>query len=213
MPSSARPRARSSPPARRDSGTEVTTRGRVAREGQRAGQSWGHGPTGWSGSWSSMSSRPRRWWRRRAGHGRACSSLSVVVPDRGALVVAQQPAPALLDPDRGALDGAGGAGGHVAQQHHAGGDLIGDELGGLDAVQRGQVRQDLLPVQPPSARADLGAGGVQQFGGTGGIAAQRSEEHTSELQSRGHLVCRLLLEKKKYQRTSRKRNTTVKERT
>src|SRR5690625_5397256 len=32
-------------------------------------------------------------------------------------------------------------------------------------------------------------------GSTGGTA--RSEEHTSELQSRGHLVCRLLLEKKK----------------
>src|SRR5437870_7484005 len=29
------------------------------------------------------------------------------------------------------------------------------------------------------------------------VAALRSEEHTSELQSRGHLVCRLLLEKKK----------------
>src|SRR5439155_27311521 len=29
------------------------------------------------------------------------------------------------------------------------------------------------------------------------FAASRSEEHTSELQSRGHLVCRLLLEKKK----------------
>src|SRR5437660_3778465 len=29
------------------------------------------------------------------------------------------------------------------------------------------------------------------------IAFERSEEHTSELQSRGHLVCRLLLEKKK----------------
>src|SRR5437660_3531725 len=28
-------------------------------------------------------------------------------------------------------------------------------------------------------------------------AGVRSEEHTSELQSRGHLVCRLLLEKKK----------------
>src|SRR5437870_6865187 len=28
----------------------------------------------------------------------------------------------------------------------------------------------------------------------------RSEEHTSELQSRGHLVCRLLLEKKNLQR-------------
>src|SRR2546429_5636451 len=31
----------------------------------------------------------------------------------------------------------------------------------------------------------------------GGISADRSEEHTSELQSRLHLVCRLLLEKKK----------------
>src|SRR5437660_2933412 len=30
-----------------------------------------------------------------------------------------------------------------------------------------------------------------------GLFPDRSEEHTSELQSRGHLVCRLLLEKKK----------------
>src|SRR5690625_6394874 len=29
------------------------------------------------------------------------------------------------------------------------------------------------------------------------VQQRRSEEHTSELQSRGHLVCRLLLEKKK----------------
>src|SRR5690625_5990812 len=29
------------------------------------------------------------------------------------------------------------------------------------------------------------------------LLRERSEEHTSELQSRGHLVCRLLLEKKK----------------
>src|SRR5207253_4529946 len=29
------------------------------------------------------------------------------------------------------------------------------------------------------------------------VSIPRSEEHTSELQSRGHLVCRLLLEKKK----------------
>src|SRR5439155_2066920 len=35
-----------------------------------------------------------------------------------------------------------------------------------------------------------GAAGLKRFG-------PRSEEHTSELQSRGHLVCRLLLEKKK----------------
>src|SRR5690625_6913471 len=33
------------------------------------------------------------------------------------------------------------------------------------------------------------------FGGA--LWRLRSEEHTSELQSRGHLVCRLLLEKKK----------------
>src|SRR5207253_8976729 len=34
----------------------------------------------------------------------------------------------------------------------------------------------------------------------------RSEEHTSELQSRGHLVCRLLLEKKKKTTIESKRN-------
>src|SRR3712207_7360871 len=32
--------------------------------------------------------------------------------------------------------------------------------------------------------------------------ARRSEEHTSELQSRQYLVCRLLLEKKKYSRAT-----------
>src|SRR2546422_4828215 len=34
------------------------------------------------------------------------------------------------------------------------------------------------------------------------VAVGRSEEHTSELQSRLHLVCRLLLEKKKNRYTS-----------
>src|SRR5439155_22372465 len=32
------------------------------------------------------------------------------------------------------------------------------------------------------------------------VGVDRSEEHTSELQSRGHLVCRLLLEKKKHRK-------------
>src|SRR5574344_2627466 len=36
---------------------------------------------------------------------------------------------------------------------------------------------------------------------------QRSEEHTSELQSPDHLVCRLLLEKKKYMRVRSKNFT------
>src|SRR5205809_5770372 len=39
----------------------------------------------------------------------------------------------------------------------------------------------------------LAAGGLRRY--------SRSEEHTSELQSRLHLVCRLLLEKKKKNRT------------
>src|SRR5439155_18985797 len=40
---------------------------------------------------------------------------------------------------------------------------------------------------------------VTLFSGHSGVgkSSLRSEEHTSELQSRGHLVCRLLLEKKK----------------
>src|SRR3712207_7544723 len=36
-----------------------------------------------------------------------------------------------------------------------------------------------------------------QHGLTSGVKVHRSEEHTSELQSRQYLVCRLLLEKKK----------------
>src|SRR3712207_7437564 len=42
-------------------------------------------------------------------------------------------------------------------------------------------------------------GARQQFGHLAlGEEERRSEEHTSELQSRQYLVCRLLLEKKKY---------------
>src|SRR5687768_18197926 len=37
----------------------------------------------------------------------------------------------------------------------------------------------------------------------------RSEEHTSELQSRLHLVCRLLLEKKKKKKTKKKNKRTI----
>src|SRR5439155_23212323 len=38
----------------------------------------------------------------------------------------------------------------------------------------------------------------------------RSEEHTSELQSRGHLVCRLLLEKKKKKQNNQQLIQTIK---
>src|SRR5207244_11168609 len=53
----------------------------------------------------------------------------------------------------------------------------------------------------PGQEAELGGGGGGGSGGTGGapsnrVIITRSEEHTSELQSPDHLVCRLLLEKK-----------------
>src|SRR3989442_11422440 len=47
-----------------------------------------------------------------------------------------------------------------------------------------------------NARVALSVGAKKTFTPCG---ATRSEEHTSELQSRPHLVCRLLLEKKKRQ--------------
>src|SRR5437870_10464996 len=49
------------------------------------------------------------------------------------------------------------------------------------------------PLRPAPAAGALAC--RRQTCGT--RAGPRSEEHTSELQSRGHLVCRLLLEKKK----------------
>src|SRR2546429_2972906 len=47
---------------------------------------------------------------------------------------------------------------------------------------------------------------VRLLGGADGV---RSEEHTSELQSRLHLVCRLLLEKKKTLCSARTRQSTT----
>src|SRR2546430_10287369 len=43
----------------------------------------------------------------------------------------------------------------------------------------------------------------------GTSAAERSEEHTSELQSQSNLVCRLLLEKKKRRRCRARRVSSV----
>src|SRR3989442_11960436 len=57
-----------------------------------------------------------------------------------------------------------------------------------------------LECQRRKALYQRGAFDARAFGGLGnhrGITLRlRSEEHTSELQSRPHLVCRLLLEKK-----------------
>src|SRR5437870_12472688 len=53
--------------------------------------------------------------------------------------------------------------------------------------------QPQLGLFDPRRRRRVTLGLAQQ----GAAQGARSEEHTSELQSRGHLVCRLLLEKKK----------------
>src|SRR5687768_17829294 len=72
--------------------------------------------------------------------------------------------------------GARGAGGAAAAAAAAG------RAGGSVAAATGAA----------ASRAAAGAAGTPAF--------RRSEEHTSELQSRLHLVCRLLLEKKKKQK-------------
>src|SRR5690606_42117345 len=51
------------------------------------------------------------------------------------------------------------------------------------------------PVPAPPVPGDPQAVAEERAGSLPGLA-QRSEEHTSELQSRENLVCRLLLEKK-----------------
>src|SRR2546422_8173316 len=59
---------------------------------------------------------------------------------------------------------------------------------------------DPFPLRPPAlarGAAVYTEQCVQCHGATGLGDGPRSEEHTSELQSRLHLVCRLLLEKKK----------------
>src|SRR5690625_7123565 len=60
---------------------------------------------------------------------------------------------------------------------------------GRVATPRGEWRRP--PSDSPGRVATLRVSDVVEPG-----EARRSEEHTSELQSRGHLVCRLLLEKK-----------------
>src|SRR5690348_18089174 len=70
-------------------------------------------------------------------------------------------------------------------------DVLGGEVADLLAQHRRGVRVDLARHLEHGAVADR-PDGVQS-------EIARSEEHTSELQSPVHLVCRLLLEKKKNQ--------------
>src|SRR5687768_17179220 len=58
-------------------------------------------------------------------------------------------------------------------------------------------RNTIAPMNPAAATAQASARLTTLLAPRSTTPAHRSEEHTSELQSRLHLVCRLLLEKKK----------------
>src|SRR5215203_7533266 len=58
---------------------------------------------------------------------------------------------------------------------------------------------DALPTS--AGQADIGQGVDHHLLDGCHVRGHRSEEHTSELQSRQYLVCRLLLEKKKKKKT------------
>src|SRR2546422_2466372 len=76
-----------------------------------------------------------------------------------------------------------------SQVGHAGDDQI-------DTVSHLRVNRAVSGDWPGAFNAHLEGQGVG-----------RSEEHTSELQSRLHLVCRLLLEKKKKKNNDKERQT------
>src|SRR5690625_7028735 len=61
----------------------------------------------------------------------------------------------------------------------------------------------------PGLALGRAAGPPRPAGPGHGDRGGRSEEHTSELQSRGHLVCRLLLEKKKKKKKDMIQENTV----
>src|SRR5687768_16286258 len=69
------------------------------------------------------------------------------------------------------------------------GTQITEAFAGLDRIR--EILDMRTELDEDATRAAIGRL-------TGDVAFDRSEEHTSELQSRLHLVCRLLLEKKKY---------------
>src|SRR3712207_7155484 len=79
-----------------------------------------------------------------------------------------------------------------------------DDFGFMSSAVSSEKPQALLVRQIADRMREVKAEGkrILWVGGpavvhTGASPAMRSEEHTSELQSRQYLVCRLLLEKKK----------------
>src|SRR5205814_2548568 len=79
------------------------------------------------------------------------------------------------------------------------GGRTGLDVDGVTSWSRGAFAVDASVTGAGGGVVAIGAGACGAAAGAGAVfcAGGRSEEHTSELQSLRHLVCRLLLEKKK----------------
>src|SRR2546422_2951717 len=90
---------------------------------------------------------------------------------------------------KAAINGFGRIGRMVLRAHYEGGKKHGLQFVAINDLGDARTNAHLLKYDTAHGRFP---GSVRVDGD-----AMRSEEHTSELQSRLHLVCRLLLEKKK----------------
>src|SRR5690606_39748849 len=82
--------------------------------------------------------------------------------------------------------------------------LLAPDVAGAARIGVSDARALLTPAQ--EAQRDLAAQEAREAEERAAMRAEpRSEEHTSELQSRENLVCRLLLEKKKKRNEHRQR--------
>src|SRR5207253_5083012 len=177
-------------PGRRPLGTRPTRNSRRAAGGSRMRHS--------SASASSANPEPRGArpmsrkskqscdvTRREFVHASAAAAAALTLPGAPALVGWGR-----ADTLRIGLVGCGGRGTGAAK----------DCLTSSERVELVAIG-DLFPDRVAECRTNLARMATEDSSG-GGL---RSEEHTSELQSRGHLVCRLLLEKKKKKMKTEKR--------
>src|SRR5207253_3583544 len=184
---------------RRRGGPHHRDRGRVsAQRVRRAGRGRGHRR---AASPPAHLAADRR--RRRGGAGAGASGGHSLRD--GPLLDGRPPGTRSLSV-RGAVLAGGAArryGGQPKGLVELGGRRILDRV--VDAVVGVTGESPLLVANAadgPTWRPDLRTipdvrPGRGSLGGIYTAVVSRSEEHTSELQSRGHLVCRLLLEKKK----------------
>src|SRR5436305_6042896 len=72
------------------------------------------------------------------------------------------------------------------------------------------IAQDVMRTKIEMGSKGHRDGAVCTANSAGHQRRHRSEEHTSELQSRPHLVCRLLLEKKKNKQNTKQKRKKIK---